>query len=82
VQATQSAPETDTQQTKKQRQNAAKREAQKAAKEDAEAERKAALARHQRELEKARMEEQFRQGKKPGGGMRATVDAKGHMVFE
>lgn len=51
------APETL---TKKQRQNAAKREAQKTQKEDAEAERQAALAKHKRDLERARMAEQAR----------------------
>ena len=68
--------------TKKQRQNLAKREAQKAAKAEAEAMRQATLAQHKRELEKERIKEQFSQSKKPSGGMRATVDSKGHMVFE
>ncbi|KAI0046517.1 hypothetical protein FA95DRAFT_1573076 [Auriscalpium vulgare] len=45
--------------TKKQRQNAAKREAQKLAKQDAAADQQAVLARHKRELERARMAEQF-----------------------
>lgn len=69
--------------TKKQRQNLAKREGQKAAKAEAEAQRQAALTKHQRELEKERIKEQFaQQSKKTSGGMRATVDSKGHMVFE
>lgn len=78
-QAPQTAPETL---TKKQRQNLAKREAQKAAKEEAEAQRQATLAKHKRDLEKVRMVEQYSQGKKPGAGMKAVVDAKGHLVFE
>lgn len=49
--------------SKRQRQNAAKRDAQKAAKASAEAERLATLAKHKRELEKAKMAEQF-SGKK------------------
>ena len=73
------APET---MTKKQRQNAAKREAEKAAKADAEAERLARLARHKRELEHSRINEQFSQGKKPSGGMWAAVDDNGHLVFQ
>lgn len=51
--------------TKKQRQNANKRDAQKAAKAEFEAERQANLAKHKRELERAKMVEQF-SGK--GGG--------------
>lgn len=78
-QTAQSAPETI---TKKQRQNLAKRDAQKAAKAEAEAERQATLAKHKRELERARMAEQYAQGKKHSGGMKAAVDAKGHLVFE
>ncbi|EKM50178.1 uncharacterized protein PHACADRAFT_264760 [Phanerochaete carnosa HHB-10118-sp] len=79
-QSTQSAPESL---TKKQRQNLAKSEASKAAKAEAEAQRQATLAKHKRELEKARMAEQFtQQGKKKSGGMRASVDSEGHMVFE
>lgn len=49
--------------TKKQRQNAAKRDVQKQAKLDAEAERLAVLAKHKRELERAKMAEQFGSGK-------------------
>lgn len=52
--------ETTETQTKKQRQNAAKREAQKAQKADAEAERLATLAKHKRDLERAKMAEQNR----------------------
>ncbi|KAG6813342.1 hypothetical protein H0H92_011890 [Tricholoma furcatifolium] len=60
VQAQQAkAPETL---TKRQRQNAQKREAQKAAKAQVEEERLATLAKHQRELEKERMKEQFGKG--------------------
>ncbi|KZT25213.1 hypothetical protein NEOLEDRAFT_1178628 [Neolentinus lepideus HHB14362 ss-1] len=69
--------------TKKQRQNAAKREAQKTAKAQAEAERLALLAKHKRELERQRMAEQAAsQGKKTSGGMTATVDEKGKLVWE
>lgn len=74
-----------TTETKRQRQNAAKREAQKTAKADAETERLATLARHKRELEKARIEEQYAQkpGKKsPSGGATASVDDRGHLVWD
>lgn len=76
--ASASAPES---MTKKQRQNAAKREAAKAAKQDGEAERLAALARHKRELEKLRVAEQLG-GKKTSGGMTASVDANGKLVWD
>ncbi|KAL0955265.1 hypothetical protein HGRIS_004155 [Hohenbuehelia grisea] len=56
--AVQKAPETL---TKKQRQNANKREAQKQAKAEADAERLATLAKHKREVERARMNEQATQ---------------------
>ncbi|KAJ4486375.1 hypothetical protein J3R30DRAFT_3446235 [Lentinula aciculospora] len=79
---TTSAPET---MTKRQRQNAAKREAEKSAKAEVERERLAALARHKRELERAEMDAQF--GKSVGknatsGGMKATVDEKGKLVWD
>ncbi|KZP01771.1 hypothetical protein CALVIDRAFT_532530 [Calocera viscosa TUFC12733] len=77
------APETL---TKKQRQNARKREADKSAKGDQEAERLAALARHKRELEEERMRELAKgagAGRKPvSGGMRASVNDKGALVWE
>ncbi|KAF9777289.1 hypothetical protein BJ322DRAFT_1188085, partial [Thelephora terrestris] len=65
--------------TKKQRQNAAKREAQKAAKAEAEAQRQVNLAKHKRELEKTRIAEQY---SKKGGGSSASVDNKGHLVWD
>ncbi|EAU89915.1 hypothetical protein CC1G_08397 [Coprinopsis cinerea okayama7 len=71
--------------TKKQRQNAAKREAQKATKAAAEEERLAAQARHKRELERLRMAEQAKKsssGKTVSGGMKATVDERGKLVWE
>lgn len=64
--------------TKKQRQNAAKREAQKAAKAEAEAQRLATLAKHKRELEKAKIAEQYSKS----GGSSASVNDKGHLVWD
>jgi len=76
----QKAPETL---TKRQRQNASRRDAQKTHKADAEAERLATLAKHQRELEKSRMEEYLSTtGKKVSGGMKAAVDSSGKLVWE
>jgi hypothetical protein len=72
----QSAPE-----TKKQRQNAARREAQKAAKAEAEAERLATYARHKKEQEKVKIAEQYAQKKTPGAGASASVDDRGHLVW-
>lgn len=81
--ASQSQPQSSAEQSKRQRQNAAKRDAQKAAKASAESERLATLAKHKRELEKAKMAEQFSSGKKgPSGGMKASVDANGKLVWE
>ena len=71
--------------TKRQRQNARKRDEQKAEKADAEAERLAALAKHKKALEKERIAEQFKRagsGKAPSGGMKATVDDHGKLVWE
>jgi hypothetical protein len=71
--------------TQKQRQNAKKRDGQKATKAAAESERLAALAKHKRELEKARIIEQSRSGGKTGkvsGGMAPVVDATGKLVWE
>lgn len=71
--------------TKRQRQNARKREEQKAGKADAEAERLAVLAKHKKALEKERMAEQYKtpgSGKAPSGGMKATVDDRGKLVWE
>ncbi|KIJ12047.1 hypothetical protein PAXINDRAFT_56425, partial [Paxillus involutus ATCC 200175] len=62
--------------TKKQRQNAKKRELTKSAKADVEAARLAGLANHKRELERLRIIELSQQGggKRPSGGMQASVD--------
>lgn len=72
--------------TKKQKQNQARREAEKVAKEEGEKQRLALLASHRREMEKAIIEEQSKKTKKKqpvvSGGMKATVDAQGHMVWE
>ena len=69
--------------TKKQRQHAAKREAEKAAKAEAEQERLATLARHKRELERARVAEQAKTNKKAvSGGMSATVDENGKLIWQ
>lgn len=70
--------------TKKQRQNAARRDAQKAARAEAEAERLASLARHKRELERAKIAEQYsskgKGGKTPDS--KASVDANGKLVWD
>ncbi|KAF8987520.1 hypothetical protein BDQ17DRAFT_1435580 [Cyathus striatus] len=79
---TQKAPETL---TKRQRQNASRREAEKEAKAALEAEQQAALANHRRELEKLRMAEQQqkeKKGTKVSGGMKASVDDNGRLVWE
>lgn len=65
--------------TKKQRQNAAKREAQKAAKAEAEVQRLATLSKHKEELEKARIAERYSQ---KGGASSASIDNKGHLVWD
>ena len=79
AQASQSTPEA---MSKKQRQNQAKREAQKAAKADAEAQRLATLAKHKKELEKIRMAEQSTSKQKQSGGMSASMNEKGHLVWD
>ncbi|PFH53253.1 hypothetical protein AMATHDRAFT_1326 [Amanita thiersii Skay4041] len=80
----QKAPETVL--TKKQRQNARRREATKAAKAEMEAERLAKLSTHKKELDKASMLERLTGmgvGKAaPSGGMTATVDQHGKLVWE
>ena len=76
------APETL---TKRQRQNAQRRENEKAAKAEAEADRLARLEKHKREVEKAKMHEQYSSksgGKLTSGGMKATVDERGKLVWE
>ncbi|KAG6374616.1 hypothetical protein JVT61DRAFT_3977 [Boletus reticuloceps] len=82
--ATSHAPAAPENMTKKQRQNARKRELANAAKAEAEAARLQGLAKHQRELERLRIIEQSRQGggKRPSGGMQATVDEHGKLVWE
>ena len=82
---TQKTQSSSADQTKRQRQNAARREAQKASKASAEADRLATLAKHKRELERERMAEQFANGGVKGkisGGMKASVDANGKLVWE
>lgn len=71
--------------TKRQRQNANKRDAEKAAKADAERQRLETLARHKRDLERVKIAEQFAKGgskKTPSGGMNASLDAQGKMVWD
>ncbi|KAG8681376.1 hypothetical protein FRC08_015674 [Ceratobasidium sp. 394] len=72
--------------TKKQRQNAAKREAAKVAKVESEADRQARLAAHKRQLEKERIAQQYAKpapGKgKASGGMTASVNEKGSLVWD
>jgi len=77
----QSTPPTDA--SKKQRQNAARREAQESAKVEAEAEHLARLAAHKRELECAKIAEQYAKGgKSASGGMSAFVDEDGKLVWK
>ncbi|PCH36269.1 hypothetical protein WOLCODRAFT_166799 [Wolfiporia cocos MD-104 SS10] len=77
---TQSAPDA---MTKKQRQNAAKREAAKTAKAEAEADRQVRLAKHKRELERAKIAEQYsRPSRATSGGMTAYVDENGNLVWK
>jgi len=71
--------------TKRQRQNAQRRENEKATKAEGEAQRVAVLAKHKRELESARMLEQYSGksgGKSSSGGMKASVDERGKLVWE
>lgn len=78
-----SAPTAPESLTKKQRQNAAKRDAQKAAKAEAEAERQARLAKHSREVERAKIAEQYaKSSKSVSGGMTAYVDENGKLVWK
>jgi len=79
---TQKASET---MTKRQRQNAQKRENEKIAKAEAEAQRLSVLSKHKQELERTRMVEQYggkSGGKSPSGGMKASVDERGKLVWE
>lgn len=70
--------------TQRQRQNAAKREAKKAEAIAAEVERQRVLAQHKRDLLKARMDEQYKSGggKKAAGGMQASVNEHGSLIWE
>lgn len=69
--------------SKKQRQNAAKKDAQKAAKAEAEAERQARLAQHKRELQRAKIAEQYsKPAKGMSGGITAYVDENGKLVWK
>ncbi|KAF8633195.1 hypothetical protein AX15_001465 [Amanita polypyramis BW_CC] len=76
------APGTAT--TKKQRQHAKKREATKTAKAEAETQRLATLAKHKQQLENMRIMEQIskKTGKTASGGMTASVDDNGNLVWE
>ncbi|KAF9529524.1 hypothetical protein CPB83DRAFT_852273 [Crepidotus variabilis] len=77
-------PNTSESMTKRQRQNAQKRDKQKTEKAEAEAERLATLAKHKRELEKVRIAQQSTKStsKTPSGGMKATIDERGKLVWE
>ncbi|KAI0339514.1 hypothetical protein BDW22DRAFT_602005 [Trametopsis cervina] len=79
VQPSQAAPESL---TKKQRQNLLKRESAKASKAEAEGERLATLAKHKQQLERLRIAEQSASKKKQGSGMAASMDEKGHLVWD
>ncbi|CCO29081.1 hypothetical protein RSOLAG1IB_07656 [Rhizoctonia solani AG-1 IB] len=72
--------------TKKQRQNAAKRDASKSAKADAEEDRLAKLQAHKRALERERIAQAYAKpasGKgKASGGMTASVNEKGSLVWD
>ncbi|CUA77126.1 hypothetical protein RSOLAG22IIIB_06517 [Rhizoctonia solani] len=72
--------------SKKQRQNAAKRDATKAAKADAEEERLAKLQAHKRAVERERIAQAYAKpaaGKgKASGGMTASVNEKGSLVWD
>lgn len=71
--------------SKKQRQNVARREAQKAAKAEAERLRLEKLAQHRREAERAKIAEQYASGSgksKISGGMKASVDSSGALIWE
>ncbi|KAG1841222.1 hypothetical protein DFJ58DRAFT_666642 [Suillus subalutaceus] len=70
--------------TKKQRQNAKRNQMVKDAKADAETERLAKLAEHRRALEREKIIDQSRRGggKQTSGGMQATVDSRGKLVWD
>jgi hypothetical protein len=68
--------------TKRQRQNLSKRQEQKAAKASDEVQRLDTYAKHKREQDAARLAEQLRPGRKISGGMKASVDDRGKLVWE
>lgn len=68
--------------TKRQRQNAQKRADIKNAKAEAEALRLSVLAKHKRELEMLEQHGGKSSGKSPSGGMKASVDERGKLVWE
>ncbi|KAG0698089.1 hypothetical protein DFH29DRAFT_984034 [Suillus ampliporus] len=70
--------------TQKQRQNAKRNQALKAVKADAEAERQAKLAERKRAREREQLIDQSRGGggKQISGGMSASVDSRGKLVFD
>lgn len=76
--------------TKKQRQNQAKKQKEKEAKEATKAEQELRLRQHQRALEATRINEYYDKGpgkkgksaKETSGGMRATVNDAGQLVWE
>lgn len=70
--------------TKKQRQNARRNKMLKDAKADAEVERQAKLAERRRALEREQIINQSRHGggKQTSGGMQATVDSRGKLVWD
>lgn len=70
--------------TKKQRQNAKRNQMLKEAKADAEIERQAKLAERRRALEREEIINQSRRGggKQTSGGMQATVDSRGKLVWD
>ncbi|KDN43241.1 hypothetical protein RSAG8_06208, partial [Rhizoctonia solani AG-8 WAC10335] len=84
--STQKATSDPSAMSKKQRQNAAKREAAKASKNEAEDERVAKLQAHKRALERERIAQAYAKpapGKgKASGGMTASVNEKGSLVWD
>ncbi|KAG1817271.1 uncharacterized protein BJ212DRAFT_1270875 [Suillus subaureus] len=70
--------------TKKQRQNAKRNQMLKDAKAEAEADRLTKLAEHRRALEREKIIDQSRRGggKQTSGGMQATVDSRGKLVWD
>ena len=69
-------------QAKNAKKNAKKKEAVKAVKAANEAARQAALAKHRREQEAARIEEQLKTKSKQSGMMSASVNDKGQLVWD